>query len=86
MPVQVIITQGTTADCTQASHLIEGITEEQLLANRGYDSDVIVKQANQQGMQVTIPPRKNRKNPRQYDIDVFKFEKDLISNNIFTNF
>ena len=57
MPVRVIITQGTTADCTQANHLIEGITAEQLLADRGYDSDAIVNQANKQGMQVVNPPK-----------------------------
>jgi IS5 family transposase len=61
MPVRVLITQGTTADCTQACRLIEGITAEHLLADRGYDSDAIVEQAKKQGMQPVIPPRKNRK-------------------------
>jgi len=79
MPVRVIITQGTTADCTQATHLIEGITAEQLLADRGYDSDAIVNQAIQQGMQVVIPPRKNRKNPREYDADLYKL-RHLVEN------
>jgi hypothetical protein len=41
--------------------LIEGITAEHLLADRGYDSDAIVEQAKKQGMQPVIPPRKNRK-------------------------
>jgi len=79
MPVRVIITQGTTADCTQANRLIEGIAAEQLLADRGYDSDAIVDQANQQGMQVVIPPRKNRKNPRGYDADLYKL-RHLVEN------
>ena len=47
MPVRVIIIQGTTADCAQANRLIESITAEQLLADRGYDSDAIVNQAHQ---------------------------------------
>jgi transposase len=79
MPVRVIITQGTTADCTQANCLIEGITAEQLLADRGYDSDAIVKQANQQGMEVVIPPRKNRKVRREYDADLYKL-RHLVEN------
>jgi transposase len=79
MPVRVIITQGTTADCTQANRLIEGITAEQLLADRGYDSDAIVNQANQQGMQVVIPPRKNRKELRIYDADLYKL-RHLVEN------
>lgn len=79
MPVRVIITQGTTADCTQANRLIGGITAEQLLADRGYDSDAIVNQANQQGMKVVIPPRKNRKEPRKYDADLYKL-RHLVEN------
>lgn len=79
MPVRVIITQGTTADCTQAAHLIEGITAEQLLADRGYDSDAIVNQAKLQGMEAVIPPRKNRKQLREYDVDLYKM-RHLVEN------
>ena len=60
MPVRVVITQGTTADCTQASRLIEGITAEALLADKGYDTDAILEQAKNQGMESVIPPKKNR--------------------------
>ena len=45
MPLRVVVTQGTTADCTQAGRLIEGITAEHLIADKGYDSDAIVDQA-----------------------------------------
>lgn len=79
MPVRVVITKGTTADCTQACRLIEGITAEQLLADRGYDSDAIVHQAIQQGMSVVIPPRKNRKELREYDAELYK-SRHLVEN------
>ncbi len=72
MPVRIIVTDGTTADCTQAHHLIEGITAEHLLADRGYDSDAIVNQAIQQNMNPVIPPRKNRKRLRGYDKEIYK--------------
>src|ERR1700722_15786484 len=36
LPVRVLITPGTSADCTQALPLIEGICAEHLLADRGY--------------------------------------------------
>jgi len=42
MPIWVILTQGRIAGCTQATHLIEEIEAEQLLADRGYDSDAIL--------------------------------------------
>ena len=79
MPVRVIVTEGTRADCTQAGRLIEGLTAEQLLADKGYDCDAIVEQAESQGMQVVIPPRKNRKNQREYDKDLYKL-RHLVEN------
>jgi len=72
LPVRMLITAGTTADCSQAQHLIEGIDAENLLADRGYDTDAIVKQAEDMGMQVVIPPKKNRKVQRKYDKDLYK--------------
>jgi transposase len=79
MPLRIIITEGTCADCTQAGTLIEGITAEHLLADRGYDSDAIVEQAGQQSMQAVIPPRKNRKEPRHYDKHLYK-HRHLVEN------
>ena len=79
MPIRVLITQGTTADCTQASRLIEGITAEALLADKGYDTDAIVEQAKNQGMKPVIPPKKNRKIQRQYDAELYKL-RHLVEN------
>jgi transposase len=67
------------ADCTKAGKLIAGITAEYLLADRGYDSDAIVHQAKDQGMKSVIPPRKNRKEQRHYDKDIYKL-RHLIEN------
>ncbi len=50
IPVRIFITQGTTADCTQAGRLIEGISADYLLADRGYDSNAIIEQAEKQAM------------------------------------
>ena len=72
MPVRVLVTSGTEADCTHASKLIEGISADHLLADKGYDSDAVVEQASKQGMKVHIPPRKNRKEQRQYDKHLYK--------------
>jgi transposase len=59
--------------------LIEGIDAEHLLADRGYDSDAIVEQAEKQGMKAVIPPRKNRKILREYDKDLYKL-RHLVEN------
>ncbi|WP_227665247.1 IS5 family transposase [Magnetococcus marinus] len=79
MPVRAIITKGTRADCSQAQALISGFEAECLLADRGYDSDAIVEQACEQGMKPVIPPRKNRKTPRVYDVDLYKI-RHLVEN------
>ena len=79
MPLRVFITAGTTADCTQAAHLIEGLDAENLLADRGYDSDEIINQAKSQKMTAVIPPRSNRKEQRFYDKDVYKL-RHLVEN------
>ena len=72
MPVRIIITKGTSADCKQAEALIDGIEAKVLLADRGYDSDAIVEKAERAGMKAVIPPRKNRKVQREYDVELYK--------------
>jgi len=79
LPVRVLITPGTSADCTQALPLIEGICAEHLLADRGYDTNAILEQAAQQGMKPVIPPRKHRKIQREYDRYLYKF-RHLVEN------
>ena len=39
MPLRVIITEGTRADCKEAAGQIDGILAEALLADRGYDTN-----------------------------------------------
>nr|WP_083331373.1 hypothetical protein [Nitrosomonas eutropha] len=35
MPLRILVTQGTTADCPQVGRLIEGMDADHLLADRG---------------------------------------------------
>ena len=79
MPVRILVTEGTRADCAQASTLIEGLSAEHLIADKGYDSDAIVEQAQRQGMQAQIPPRKNRKAPRTFDKHLYR-HRHLVEN------
>ena len=79
MPVRVLAAKGTTADCTQASKLIEGITAEHLLADKGYDTDAIIQQAEDRGMKPVIPPKKNRRVMREYDRELYK-ARHLVEN------
>jgi len=79
MPVRILVTEGTRADCTQACTLIQGIDAETLIADRGYDTNDIVKQARESGMEVVIPPKKNRKEARFYDEYLYEL-RHLVEN------
>ena len=67
VPVRCVVTNGVTADCAKAGELIENTGARGLIADRGYDSDKIVQNAENLGMKVVIPPRKNRKVLRKHD-------------------
>ena len=67
------------AECTQAGELIKGIDAQVLIADKGYDTDAIVNQAQASGMEVVIPPKSNRKQPREYDEYLYKL-RHLVEN------
>ena len=79
MPLRAIVTQGTAADCKQAVALIDGLSAQYLLADRGYDTNEILSQAVNQGMAPVIPPKKNRKEQREYDKELYK-ARHLVEN------
>ena len=79
MPVRILITEGTRADCSQAEHLIEGIDAEYLLADKGYDSEKIIEKAKEGGMTPVIPPRRSRLFTRDYDSYLYKL-RHLVEN------
>jgi len=78
-PLRAIVTAGTEADCTQAGALIEGMQARHLIADKGYDSEKIVEQAKNQGMQVQVPACKNRKRRRKYDKYLYR-HRHLVEN------
>jgi transposase len=52
--------------------LITGLTAEYLLADKGYDTDDIIKQALKQGMEPVIPTKRNRTCQRKYDKALYR--------------
>ena len=76
----IIVTSGTTADCSQAVALIDGIDAQYLLADRGYDSNKLIKTAIEAGYKIVIPPpRKNRLEQRAYDKYIYRV-RHLVEN------
>jgi transposase len=81
MPVRVIVTKGTEADSKQAIPLISGIIAEALLADRAFDTNAILKYCDENGIEVVIPPKKNRIEQREYDEYLYKI-RHLVENAI----
>jgi transposase len=76
-PVKFILTAGQAADVTQAGPLIRGHRAGSYILDKAYDSDAVVAAAKGQGGEAVIPPKKNRKVPRDCDTHVSKERKKV---------
>ena len=76
-PVEFILTGGREADVTQAEPLIVGHKPGAFILDEAYDSDAVVAAAKRQGAEAVIPPKKNRKVPREYDEHLYKERKKV---------
>jgi transposase len=76
-PVRLIATAGQVADVTQGEALVSGLKAEHVIADKGYDSNKLVGAIEAGGAKAVIPPRSNRKEPRDYDKHLYK-DRNLI--------
>jgi len=73
------VTKGTAADCNNAGVLIEGLDADHLLADRAYDTNALLAWCEAHGTVPVIPPKKNRKQQRDYDTHLYKY-RHLVEN------
>ena len=73
------ITEGTAADCGEAIALVDGIEADYLLADKAYDTNNIIGYLVSKEMTVVIPPKKNRKEQRDFDSALYK-HRHLVEN------
>jgi transposase len=76
-PLRLLLTAGQCHDSPQASALIEGFAPQVLIADKGYDSGSLVESLTAKGIEVVIPPKKNRLVQREYDRHLYR-ERHLI--------
>jgi putative transposase len=72
LPVRLIGTPGQRNDIALAHALVDGIEADAILADKGYDADHLVARIAEVGMEVIIPPKRNRKVQRPYDAELYK--------------
>ena len=63
---------GQRSDIAFAHALIEGLEAEAAIADKGYDADHLRDSLAQAGAEVVIPPKRNRKAQRHYDVHLYK--------------
>ena len=76
-PTRFILTGGNASDYTQAIPLIEGQAADQIVADKGYDSQAIIDAIEATGTEAVIPPRSLRKTKREHDRAIYK-ERNVI--------
>ena len=80
-PVRFSITGGQRADVSQALPLLTGIKTGVVIADKGadkaYESNRLLALIRDQGAEVVIPPKSNRREPWEYDRELYR-ERNLI--------
>lgn len=71
------LTPGQRNDITQALTLLQGFENANVIADKGYDSNALIAQIQEQKCVPVIPSRSNRKIPREYAEHLYK-ERHLV--------
>lgn len=72
LPIRLIGSPGQRNDIALAHDLIDGFDAQALLADKGYDADHLADKIQSAGIDVVIPPKRNRKTQRDYDRELYK--------------
>ncbi|HAC64930.1 MAG TPA: IS5 family transposase [Cyanothece sp. UBA12306] len=79
-PTGFYLTPGQCCDLDGADVLLEDLEADTLLADKGYDADErVIDKLEKQGKTAVIPPKKNRKEKREYDKYLYQ-ARHLIEN------
>ena len=72
-----MLTPGQAHDLACAEQLIDGADPDALLGDKAYDADPLVDILTQRGITPVIPPKANRKSPRDCDFALY-CERNLV--------
>lgn len=79
-PLDFILTPGQACDLEGADAFLPNLEADALLADRAFDADErVLKILEDKGIQAVIPLKSNRKEPREYDEELYK-ARHLIEN------
>lgn len=79
-PTGFHVSEGQASDLEGADVLLADVEAEVVIADKGYDADErVIEPLQAQGIAVVIPPRRNRKEQREYDRELYK-ARHLVEN------
>lgn len=76
-PLKFILTPGQRSDHTQATALIENVSDTMVLGDKGYSSNLLIEELRKRRCFAVIPSKNNSENPHEYDKYIYK-ERHLI--------
>lgn len=76
-PVEVMLTPGQAHDLSCAEPLIDAADPQALIGDKAYDADALIDTLNQREIIPVIPPKANRKTPRDCDFALY-CERNLV--------
>lgn len=79
-PTGFHLTGGQASDLDGAEVLLPEVAADTVLGDKGYDADErVIEPLKAEGKTVVIPPKQNRKQPREYDKELYK-ARHLVEN------
>lgn len=72
-----MVTPGQVHDLACAEPLLENVAPDALLGDKAYDADSLIDTLAQRGITPVIPPKANRKMPRECDFALY-CERNLV--------
>ena len=78
-PTALSLSPGNEADVIHAPEMLAGIESGQLVADKGYDSDLLRTWLATRGVTSCIPPRSNRIHPRPFSRTTYR-KRHLVEN------
>ena len=70
--VDFVLLPSQRHDLIGADPLLVGVEFEALIADRAYDSNALRDELKKRGVTVVIPPRSNRVETLEYDVEMYK--------------
>ena len=75
--VRFVILPGQAHDLPVVPKLLKGLSFGAVVGDKAFDADWLVKELDRRGAEAVIPSRKNRKEPRDHDREMYRWRHQI---------